>query len=383
MPIAMPPAFRNDNNSTAHPPSTSFSPSFAAATTATTEAFTFPNTYIQRSRPYLTAAQIDSLRPKESRDEARTIQARLNACGWIVQVAQVLQFPVRTMATAMILYHRLLLFNKNSYLQDNWTEASAAALFVACKIEDTLKKSREILTASYNLRHPQSDPINPDSPLLEESAKRVISIERSILESSSFDFRYRHAQPFLIKFCRRLNVDVKISRRSWEIALDAYRTLAPLRAPPHAIAIAAVECAWRLEGRGNLDLKDVEVETEREVVLSVVDDLLEIYTNHSAATTVGPKYKDTAYLNTRIELNRERRHLANGHNRNRNGVGGRVDPPISVQLQNMAERGNNGTIRFMIDPEREGKECNMLEGSPDGGMGKVKVPSEAANGVMA
>jgi hypothetical protein len=94
MPIAMPPAFRNDNNSTAHPPSTSFSPSFAAATTATTEAFTFPNTYIQRSRPYLTAAQIDSLRPKESRDEARTIQARLNACGWIVQVAQVLQLSV-------------------------------------------------------------------------------------------------------------------------------------------------------------------------------------------------------------------------------------------------------------------------------------------------
>lgn len=44
-----------------------------------------------------------------------------------------------------------------------------------------------------------------------------------------------------------------------------------------------------------------------------------------------------------------------------------------MQLQNMAERGNNGTIRFMIDPEREAKECGMLDGAADGGMGSAKV----------
>lgn len=42
-------------------------------------------------------------------------------------------------------------------------DVAATSLFVACKIEDTLKKSREILAASYNLRHPQAEPINSDN----------------------------------------------------------------------------------------------------------------------------------------------------------------------------------------------------------------------------
>jgi CTD kinase subunit beta len=42
-------------------------------------------------------------------------------------------------------------------------DAAAAALFMACKIEDTLKKSREIICAAYNLKLPQSEHISPDN----------------------------------------------------------------------------------------------------------------------------------------------------------------------------------------------------------------------------
>jgi CTD kinase subunit beta len=85
---------------------------------------------------------------------------------------------------------------------------------------------------------------------------------------------------------------------------------------------------------------------------------------------VGPKYVGTAYLNARIELNRERKRLANGHGKTH------IEAPISVQLQNMTDRGSSGTIRFMIDPEREAKECGMLEGAPDGSMGRAKVDTD-------
>jgi CTD kinase subunit beta len=68
---------------------TPFSPSSNPANTV--EAAGFPNTYIQRSRPYLTAAQIESLRPSGSQDEARAISTRLTACQWIVQLSKVLQ----------------------------------------------------------------------------------------------------------------------------------------------------------------------------------------------------------------------------------------------------------------------------------------------------
>jgi hypothetical protein len=41
-------------------------------------------------------------------------------------------------------------------------DASAAALFTACKIEDTPKKSREILCAAYNLKLSPADQLAPD-----------------------------------------------------------------------------------------------------------------------------------------------------------------------------------------------------------------------------
>lgn len=41
-------------------------------------------------------------------------------------------------------------------------DAAAAALFTACKIEDTLKKSREILCAAYNLKVPSAEQLSPD-----------------------------------------------------------------------------------------------------------------------------------------------------------------------------------------------------------------------------
>lgn len=74
-------------------------------------------------------------------------------------------------------------------------------------------------------------------------------------------------------------------------------------------------------------------------------------------------------MNARIELNKERKQLANGH--------GRL--VVGTHLSNNpSDRGSLGTIRFMIDPEREAKECGMLEGAPDGGMGRSKVAVEGS-----
>lgn len=36
----------------------------------------------------------------------------------------------------------------------NFQDAALTALFVACKVEDTIKKSKEILCAAYNLKTP-------------------------------------------------------------------------------------------------------------------------------------------------------------------------------------------------------------------------------------
>lgn len=43
-----------------------------------------------------------------------------------------------------------------------YQDAAAAALLTANKIEDTLKKSRDILCAAHNLKIPNADHLSPD-----------------------------------------------------------------------------------------------------------------------------------------------------------------------------------------------------------------------------
>ena len=80
--------------------------------------------------------------------------------------------------TAVVYYHRfrlahvdadylnvvsevLVLQRSKLTLQD----AAAAALFTACKIEDTLKKSRAILCAAHNLKASGTEHLTSDDPV--------------------------------------------------------------------------------------------------------------------------------------------------------------------------------------------------------------------------
>ena len=88
---------------------------------------------------------------------------------------------MRTFDTAVVYYHKfrlvhsdgeyafavcvsplpIIVYITNTVIQD----AAAGSLFAACKIEDTLKKSRDILCASHNLKVPRQDQLSPDDPV--------------------------------------------------------------------------------------------------------------------------------------------------------------------------------------------------------------------------
>jgi CTD kinase subunit beta len=71
--------------------------------------------------------------------------------------------PVRTFNTAVVYYHRFRLCHSDS--EYGYIDAAAAALFTACKIEDTLKRSKEILCAAYNMKLPTADQLSLDDPV--------------------------------------------------------------------------------------------------------------------------------------------------------------------------------------------------------------------------
>lgn len=67
--------------------------------------------------------------------------------------------PVKTFTTACTYYHLFRLCHRDA--EYNYQDASLASLFMACKVEDTIKKSKEILCAAYNIK-------NPDHPTTQD-----------------------------------------------------------------------------------------------------------------------------------------------------------------------------------------------------------------------
>ncbi|KAL4973171.1 Fructosamine kinase-domain-containing protein [Aspergillus desertorum] len=243
--------------------------------------------FIQVAKPYIFELTIQKCLAAMGIDPLREESLRLQGVTWIDSVRRAL----------------------NLYVDSS--DAAAAALFTACKIEDTLKKSREILCAAYNLKLPQSEHISSDNQILDEPARGIIGLERLMLESSGFDFRTRHPQKILVKLARQygLSAQSEVSNVAYRISQDLYRTFAPLKQTTSTMAFSCLELAGRL-----LEQRIKEVErgtdyarwkTSREEVMETLLDLLELYTHNRGATVVGPHFPADRFLTVRIPLNKE------------------------------------------------------------------------------
>ncbi|KAL2863537.1 putative fructosamine-3-kinase [Aspergillus lucknowensis] len=268
----------------------------------------------------------------------------------------------------------------------NLFDAAAAALFMACKIEDTLKKSRDIICAAYNLKLPQSEHISSDNQVLDDPARGIIGLERLMLESSGFDFRTRHPQKTLIKLARKygLSPQSEVSNVAYRISQDLYRTFAPIKQTSSTMAFSCLELAGRLlEQR----IEAVELgtdyrrwKTSREEVMETLFDLLELYTHNRGSTSVGPHFPADRFLTVRIPLNKEAEEqrlprythwidegrarkearrtgpTTNGSARNEKPAAGPLPHPLIPVTANgerpkPGEKGRDAAVRFIVDAE--------------------------------
>jgi CTD kinase subunit beta len=227
-----------------------------------------------------------------------------------------------------------------------------------------------------------------------------------MLESSSFDFRNRHPQHLLVKIAKfyGLSKSSPIVRTAYTICLDVYRTFAPIKQCTATLAFACLELSGRL-------LKEVEHypglqdlvkgrdydrwNISRVEVMETLLDLLDLYTHYRTSTAVGPDFNLDTFLEVKIPLNDElnnknlprfteyvapaqldKRADTGSYAATVNGVSaaaaaangvGKSDPsPISPSTapgsrqngvrQKAGERGREGTVRFMLNPDREQQE---------------------------
>lgn len=218
-----------------------------------------------------------------------------------------------------------------------------------------------------------------------------------MLESAGFDFRNRYPQKLMVKLARALGFDRNnVSRTAWNLSIDLYRTLAPLKQSTPTLAIACLELAARLHDMDTTRMVDTGMikyskwATSRAEVMETLLDLLDLYTHHRGSTAVGPSYTLEAFIDIRIGLNQEAsaaniprytryaseatsetQHGSNGI-KARNGFDptspltpatpGTVSPGnAQAPTSAIGIRGQNGTVRFMLDAARARDERNEVD----------------------
>ncbi|OTB06465.1 hypothetical protein M426DRAFT_20917 [Hypoxylon sp. CI-4A] len=262
---------------------------------------------IKVGHQYICECSIRRLFAEKRLDAAREANHRLQGIQIIESTREALLLPVKTFNTACTFYHRFRLEHPTP--DYNYTEAALASLFVACKVEDTLKKSREVLCAHHNLKNPDHQ-TTQDDKIFDQTSKVIIGIERLMIEAIDFDFRVRYPQKILAKLIKRvLGNTADISQFfpvAFEMCIDLYKTYAPLKHNSYTCAFVVAYLTAMITNRfthefGRLDVRDWH--TDEQCTAEVMLDLLDLYTQNGKATKVGPKFDLQAFIDIQIQIN--------------------------------------------------------------------------------
>ncbi|WLF77944.1 RNA polymerase II C-terminal domain kinase beta subunit [Lodderomyces elongisporus] len=260
----------------------------------------------QVSRPFFTSREISYLHGQtiDSTLKLQYSTTKSLIFQFLSQAVKLLKFPVRVLATAMNIYQRYYLFNRFDItghnnnnnnninvsvniiaakppppLSPNQFDPFAIAitsLFLASKIEDCVKKLRDIQQVCNKIREIDDTKVvgssgssstsanssggtnaNGNLTYIDLQRKHILNAEYRLLQITKFDFNYGNNPSFkisvdelMIQFCKKMDINYKVSMLGWSINYDIIQTPLSLMIPPHCIALAIIIVALNLNPKG-------------------------------------------------------------------------------------------------------------------------------------
>ncbi|KFA64899.1 hypothetical protein S40285_02888 [Stachybotrys chlorohalonatus IBT 40285] len=332
--------------------------------------------FIFSSNQYSSETKVRRMLKDNGCDPAREDNYRLQGVQLIDNVRKHLHLPVRTFDTACTYFHKFRLnFRDAEY---NYQDAALASLFVACKVEDTIKKSKDILAAAYNVKNPDK-PAASDDKIFDSPGRVIIGLERLILETIGFDFRTRYPQKLLVKVVRSIfgRADGKdFFNVAYAMCIDMYKTFVPIKRTTFSMVMGVVELTARMRGGQHLDAIQAfaaqHSQHSREAIMETMLDLLDLYVQHHKSTKIGAMFDLNKFIDIKIRLNQDLdraaqpRHLFTCNrceledptpmtpgSATSPATNSSWPPPAAAEASSVRRtaRGQDGTMRFVFDPD--------------------------------
>ena len=229
-------------------------------------------------------------------DKAIEDRFRVEGCTFIQRLGlDELKLHNSTVATGLVFFHRFYMFQ--SFKLFPVYPMAATCLFLAGKVEETPKKSYDIIKYSKSILSEQlfaqfgSDP-----------KEEILTLERILLQTLRFDLEIEHPYEHLIKYVKTFRVrrleaegpedlallEKELLQSAWTLLNDSYHTTICLQIEPEIIAIAMILFAiktlkfevtdWDDRKPSHRNWWDVFVENLDEIVIeNICHQLLDFY----------------------------------------------------------------------------------------------------------
>ncbi|GLC50293.1 hypothetical protein PLESTB_000363400 [Pleodorina starrii] len=198
---------------------------------------------------YLTDEELaQSPSRKHDIDEETETTLRIFGCELIQEAGILLKCPQAVMATGQVLFQRF--FCRKSMRDFNVRRMACACLFLATKLEESHRRTRDILMVfdRINKRRDGSKSVPlliPETKEYDVMKERVITYERILLKTFGFIIHAVHPHKYVNSFVHSLDGSDELQQLAWNMLNDSLRTTLCVRFKGHVVAAGAIYLAAR------------------------------------------------------------------------------------------------------------------------------------------
>ncbi|MES1901867.1 MAG: Cyclin-L1 [Paramarteilia canceri] len=217
-------------------------------------------------------------------DQSHERALRFYACQLTQASAKLLSLPQEVSATAQILFQ--LYYYQKSMLEDDFYISSIACLYIATKVEDELRKLRDIINVYHYFAKKFSTKNYKllDLVKYQELKKNVIKLEFKILAALGYNVRINNPHKIIFIYLRLLNLheNLCLVQSSWNYMNDALRSQTIFAC--HRPELVACACICLAARNQNIPLPTnphwfLAFNASETSIMDIVNSLIEIYRN--------------------------------------------------------------------------------------------------------